>query len=181
MKHSKSDKTIIQKDLLRYGFLQKGHRIRFIRAFRSAQESSIGIIRHYYRLKCKIYEAIYGLEIPVETQIGEGFVLNHAFNITINPSAIIGKNCTIHKGVLIGSENRGFRKGSPVIGNNVWIGTNAVIVGNVHIGDDVLIAPNSYVNCNVPSHSIVLGSPCIIRHKENATEGYILFTNESSI
>lgn len=177
MKLSLSDNTIIQKDLSRYGFSQKGHRIRFIRSFRAAQESSIRFIRYYYRLKCKIFETIYGIEIPVETQIGEGFVLNHAFNITINPSVIIGKNCTIHKGVLIGAENRGLRKGCPVIGNNVWIGANAVIVGNVHIGDDVLIAPNSYVNCDVPSHSIVLGSPCITRHKDNATEGYILFTN----
>lgn len=41
------------------------------------------------------------------------------------------------------------------------------------VGDDVLIAPNSYVNCDVPSHSIVFGNPCIIKHKDNATEGYI--------
>lgn len=41
----------------------------------------------------------------------------------------------------------GGRQGTPVIGNEVWIGINAAIVGNVTIGDDVLIAPNSYVNC----------------------------------
>ena len=67
----------------------------------------------------------------------------------------------------------GGRQGTPVIGNEVWIGINAAIVGNVTIGDDILIAPNSYVNCDVPSHSIVFGNPCIIKHRENATEGYI--------
>lgn len=67
----------------------------------------------------------------------------------------------------------GGRQGTPVIGNEVWIGINAAIVGNVTIGDDVLIAPNSYVNCDVSSHSIVFGNPCIIKHRENATEGYI--------
>lgn len=67
----------------------------------------------------------------------------------------------------------GGRQGAPVIGNEVWIGINAAIVGKVTIGDDVLIAPNSYVNCDVPSHSIVFGNPCIIKHRENATEGYI--------
>lgn len=36
-----------------------------------------------------------------------------------------------------------------------------------------MIAPNSYVNFDVPSHSIAIGNPCIIKHKENATEGYI--------
>lgn len=50
---------------------------------------------------------------------------------------------------------------------------NAAIVGNITIRDDVLIAPNSYVNCDVPSHSIVFGNTCIIKHRENATEGYI--------
>lgn len=55
----------------------------------------------------------------------------------------------------------------------LWIGINAVIVGKVTIGDDGLIAPNSYVNCDVPSHSIVFSNPCIIKHRENATEGYI--------
>lgn len=87
--------------------------------------------------------------------------------------AKLGNNVNIHRGVLIGQENRGARKGYPTIGNNVWIGINASIVGNVTIGDDVLIAPNTYVNCDVPSHSIVFGNPCIIRYKENATYGYV--------
>lgn len=61
-------------------------------------------------------------------------------------------------------------QGAPVIGNEVWIGINAAIVGKVTIGDDVLIAPNSYVNCDAHSHSIVFGNPCIIKHRENATD-----------
>lgn len=67
----------------------------------------------------------------------------------------------------------GGRKGVPKIDNKVWIGINACIVGNVTIGDDVLIAPNSYVNCDVPSHSVVFGNPCFIKHRDNAAEGYI--------
>ncbi|WP_455264303.1 acyltransferase [Phascolarctobacterium sp.] len=74
---------------------------------------------------------------------------------------------------LLDKQIGGGRQGTPVIGNEVWIGINAAIVGKVTIGDDVLIAPNSYVNCDVPSHSIVFGNPCIIKHRENATEGYI--------
>ena len=74
---------------------------------------------------------------------------------------------------MIGQENRGKRNGAPKLGNKVWVGINAVIVGNIFIGDDVLIAPNSYVNCDVPPHSIVYGNPCVIKHRENATEGYI--------
>ena len=119
------------------------------------------------------YKEKYGLEISDVNKIGAGFYLGHAFNITINPNAVIGKNCNVHKGVVIGQTNRGNNKGVPVIGDEVWIGINAAIVGGITIGDDVLIAPNSFVNCDVPSHSIVFGNPCIIKHRDNATEGYI--------
>ena len=114
-----------------------------------------------------------GIEIALKNQIGAGLYLGHVYNITINPDVKIGNNCNLHKGIVIGQENRGARKGVPTIGNSVWIGINAAIVGNITIGDDVLIAPNSYVNRDIPSHSIVFGNPCIIKNRDNATEGYI--------
>ena len=104
--------------------------------------------------------------------------LGHAFNITVNDLAVIGDYCNLHKGVVIGRENRGPRKGAPTLGNKVWVGINSAIVGNVIIGDDVLIAPCTYVNCDVPSHSVVFGNPCVIKHRDNATEGYINNINE---
>lgn len=68
-----------------------------------------------------------------------GFYVGHPYGITINAKAIIGNNVNIHKGVTIGQENRGKRKGTPCIGNNVWIGVNATIVGNVVIGNSAII------------------------------------------
>ena len=55
--------------------------------------------------------------------------------------------------------------------------------GGVTVGEDVLIAPNTYVNCDIPSHSVVFGNPCIIKHRDNATEGYInrVFENNEYI
>lgn len=150
-----------------------GYALRYLWLFRKAGSTQNKVIKAMCRLLLKRYRLKYGLEIPIEAKIGKGLYLGHAFNITINPTAEIGDNCNIHKGVLIGKENRGRRKGAPKIGNMVWIGINAAIVGHVTIGDDVLIAPNSYVNCDVPSHSVVYGNPCIIKHRDNATEGYI--------
>lgn len=150
-----------------------GHALRFLYIFRLTQCTRVKIIQIVGRLILRYYCWHYGLEIPWETKIGKGLYLGHAFNITINPNVVIGDYCNIHKGVLIGQQNRGKKKGCPTIGNKVWIGINAVIVGKITIGDDVLIAPNSYVNSDVPSHSIVLGNPCIIIPKENATQSYI--------
>lgn len=87
----------------------------------------------------------------------------------------IGDNCNLHKGCTIGRENRGKREGSPTIGNCVSIGINSTVIGKISIGNDVMIAPNSFVNFDVPDHSVVIGNPGIIHHKENATEGYIRF------
>lgn len=114
----------------------------------------------------------YGLEILTEN-IGAGLYLGHAHNINVLPNAVIGKNCNLNKGCTLGKENRGKREGAPVLGDNVWVGTNSVVVGNIHIGNDVLIAPNAYVNFDVPSHSIVLGNPGKIIKRDNATDGYI--------
>lgn len=113
------------------------------------------------------------IELSENTKIGPGLYFGHPFGITINPDAVLGKNINIHKGVTIGQENRGARKGTPIIDDEVWIGINATIIGNIRVGNDVLIAPNSYVNCDIPEHSVVFGNPCIIKHKENATEGYL--------
>lgn len=121
----------------------------------------------------KYFRILYHVEIDPSTKIGGGLYMGHAYCITINQKAVLGKNINIHKGVTIGQENRGKRKGVPAIGNNVWIGINAIIVGNITIGDDVMIGPGAYVNCDVPSHSIVIGNPCVIHHRENATEHYI--------
>lgn len=113
------------------------------------------------------------MELSHHVKCGPGLYIGHPFGITINPNVVIGEKVSLSKGVTIGQENRGKRKGTPVIGNMVWIGVNATIVGNVKIGDDVMICPNTFVNCDVPDHSIVLGNPCIIKHRENATEGYL--------
>lgn len=81
-----------------------------------------------WRFLRKKMQAHYGLEIPGKATIGEGFYIGHAYGITVNPDAVIGRNCNIHKGVTIGQENRGKRKGAPVLGDCVWLGVNSTVV-----------------------------------------------------
>ena len=63
----------------------------------------------------------------------------------------------------------------PTIGSRVSVGINATIAGRITIGNDLMIAPNSFVNFDVPEHSIVIGNPGVIHYKDNATSGYIRF------
>ncbi len=166
-------KTIIKKDLQRYSGGIDPFIKRYLILFRKTQFCKNKYKKRIFHYILKKYRLKHGIEIDSNVRIGAGLYIGHPFNITINDNVIIGNNCNIHKGVLIGQENRGKRQGTPIIGDFVWIGINACIVGAVQVGNDVLIAPNAYVNCNVPSHSIVIGNPCKIIHRDNATEGYI--------
>ena len=152
--------------------MRKGHMPVFQYFYRWSR-STPPLLKFVNRVIYKAVSFLYHIEIPITTNIGPGLFIGHPYGITINPKATLGSNCNIHKGVTIGQENRGKRKGTPKIGDCVWIGVNATVVGNITIGEDVLIAPNSYVNRDIPPHSIVLGNPCIIKSCENATEGYI--------
>lgn len=127
----------------------------------------------YYRIRLNRLSERSGIQLPTNAKIDKGLFIAHFGPIIVNPDAVIGKNVNISPGVIIGKTNRGEKKGVPVIGNNVWIGANAVVVGKITIGDDVLIAPNAYVNTDIPAHSVVMGNPAVIHVRENATEGYI--------
>ena len=145
------------------------HNLRYMYFWRKYEKSHSVFVRFIlYR-----YTKKYGLEISTQAAIGEGLYLGHPYNITVANGVKIGKNVNLHKGCTIGGENRGKRIGVPRIGDRVFIGINATVVGNITIGDDVLIAPNSYVNFDVPSHSIVIGNPAKIYKKENATDSYV--------
>lgn len=143
------------------------HNLRFLFWLRKAEKGDL-----VARIQCFRYSRKYGLEISPKAKIGMGLYLGHPYNITVGSGCIIGNNVNLHKGCTIGV-SVGENAGSPHLGNNVWIGINATIVGNVMIGDDVVVAPGTFVNFDVPSHSVVVGNPGIIHCKENATQFYI--------
>lgn len=181
-------KDIIKDDLFRvYG--SKG-KISFLRKFKSdpgfrfmyffrMASSSEKINKLLFKILCLIvkhYRFKYGIEIIPGTRIGKGFYIGHVGGIVINPNATIGQNVNILNGVLIGYNPRGKYKGCPIIGDKVWIGTNAAIVGNIRVGNNVVIAPNTLVNRDVPNNSIVYGNPMNIRENSNATNQYVNYT-----
>lgn len=100
-----------------------------------------------------------GFQISHRTSIGPGLHLGHFGAIVINGKVSIGANANLSVGAVIGRTNRGRKKGVPTIGNNVWIGANAVVVGGITIGDGALVAPGAYVNFDVPPNAVVVGNP----------------------
>lgn len=150
------------------------HRLRYMVYFRSAQVLKNKFLKLFCEYKMFKLCRKYGIEIKSHTRIGPGFVMMHPYNITISPSAKIGKNVTISKGATVGLSQGKF-PGAPCIGDCVYIGINSTVIGGINIGDDVMIAPNTLVNRDIPSHSIAIGNPCRIILRENATVQYIYY------
>ena len=179
-----SEKSIIQKDFYResgrwLSLLEIWKKcinpnLHFVFILRKCQQYSKKSLKGiFWRLVLRKHQIKYGFQIYPETEIGEGFYLGHWGAVVINPKVKIGRNCNIAQGVTIGQQNRGKNQGAPEIGDEVWIGANAVIVGNIKIGNNVLIAPNAYVNFSVGDNSFVVGNPASATANNSATKGYI--------
>lgn len=113
-----------------------------------------------------------GIQINPVTQIDKGFYIGHFGTIVINGRSVLGKNINISPGVNIGQANRGKHKGTPIIGDSVYIGPGAKIVGAVHIGNNVCIGANAVVTHDVPDNACVAGVPAQIISMDGA-EGYV--------
>jgi serine O-acetyltransferase len=110
----------------------------------------------------KMIEIMTGISIPASAKIGHSFYIGHFGGIIINAKAIIGDNCNVSQGVTIGVSGRGEKRGVPVIGNEVYIGANAVLSGKIIIGNGVLVGACSLVNKSFSDNCVVLGVPAIV-------------------
>lgn len=149
--------------------------IKIVHQYRKAKAYTVSknfLVRSYWKIRWLMIRRKTGCQISLRSRIGKGFRLLHAGTRIIVGPAVLGENCTIGVNVIIGYSQKNGCFGAPRIGDRVYIGHNSSIVGDISIGSDVLIAPNSYVNRDVPSHSVVIGNNIVI-HKENASAPYL--------
>ncbi len=147
--------------------------IKYLKFYRLAQFSKGTIWQYLFMRRLIRYSRKTGIGLYENMDIPKGLIIGHEGRIVINGAATFKGNVFMTHGVTIGRDVRGKRKGAPTFGKNVCIRCNSTVVGKITIGDDVLIAPNTFVNFNVPSHSIVIGNPASIHHRDWATEGHL--------
>ena len=141
--------------------------------YRKYQANAGNFWGHIYRKKLDKFCLKSGIDFAGNLNIGKGLLIGHWGRIVMNGDAKFGDEIMLTHNITIGRDIRGKRAGTPTFGNKVCIRANSTIVGNITIGDDVLIAPNTFVNFDVPSHSVVIGNPATIHHKDKATEGHL--------
>jgi serine O-acetyltransferase len=107
-----------------------------------------------------------GIEIHPGAQIGKGFFIDHGMGVVIGETTVIGKNVTLFQGVTLGGTGKEKGKRHPIIGDNVVISTGAKVLGNIVIGNNVNIGANAVVIRPVPANSTVVGVPGRIAKKK---------------
>ena len=99
-----------------------------------------------------------GIEIHPAAQIGEGFFIDHGSGVVIGETAVVGKNVTLYQGVTLGGTgNEKSHKRHPTLGDNVFVGSGAKILGPITVGSNSRIGANSAVLKNVPENATVTG------------------------
>jgi serine O-acetyltransferase len=107
-----------------------------------------------------------GLDLSSSAEIGPGLLILHGWGIVVSKGAKIGANVTLANGVVIGRKDTitsdGRETSFPVIGDDVFIGAHAIVIGGVTVGDGAIIGPGSVVTKDVPPRSVVVGNPARI-------------------
>jgi serine O-acetyltransferase len=118
------------------------------------------------------YSFKFGFDISPDVAVGSGLYIGHFGGVVINRDVIIGANCNLSHEVTLGQVNRGERAGCPVIGDNVYIGPGAKIIGSLRVGDNSAVGANAVVLEDVPENVAVGGVPARIISNSGST-GYI--------
>ncbi|MCX5705352.1 MAG: serine O-acetyltransferase [Candidatus Omnitrophica bacterium] len=100
-----------------------------------------------------------GIEIHPGAKIGKRFFIDHGMGVVVGETAIIGDDVLLYQGVTLGGTGIEQGKRHPTVGNNVVIGTGAKVLGNITIGDNSYIGANAVVIKDVPPNSTVVGVP----------------------
>ncbi len=106
----------------------------------------------------------YSFDISYRARIMPGFAIGHWGCIIIQGSSVIGSNCFVRPGVVMGKKSV-YEGGSQVIGDNVEFGAGAKCIGSISIGNNVMIGANAVVTKDIPSNCVVAGVPARIIKK----------------
>jgi serine O-acetyltransferase len=112
------------------------------------------------RLSSQISRFLTGIEIHPGAKVGKGFFIDHGMGVVIGETTQIGDNCVLFHNVTLGGTGKHKGKRHPTIGNNVMIGTGAILLGPIKVGNNVKIGANTFILMqDVPDNSTVAGTP----------------------
>lgn len=179
-----SFKATVLADFLRYGkpfnwrnflyiyVVQPGFRVAFwYRVARHLkQKNSLKVFSKLATLWLLRQQLKTGVTLNPGTEIGPGLYIPHPGCIVINPNCKIGRNLYLSHDVLLGKAHSGPRQGEPAVGDDVFIGAGARLLGKLTIGNNAAIGANAVVLSDIPENTFAAGAPAKVVKEMGAKE-----------
>ncbi len=132
---------------------------RFGRWCRGVRIPLIGfLLRAAAFLMFKFMEIVTGISLPASARIGKGFYVGHFGPVILHSDAVLGEGCSVGPGVVIGTRGLG-GTGVPRLGDGVYVGVGAKVLGGITIGNRVRIGANAVVLDDLPDGVTAVGIP----------------------
>jgi serine O-acetyltransferase len=117
------------------------------------------------RLLSQVARFFTGVDIHPGALLGRRLFIDHATGVVIGETAIVGSDVTLYQGVTLGGTGKGHGKRHPTVCDNVFIGNNANLLGNITVGENSRVGAGSVVLSDVPPDSTVVGVPAHIVYR----------------
>lgn len=111
--------------------------------------AKLAVLRH------RFWSVVTAADIPLNCHLGIGLMLPHPAGVVIHPDAVIGPDCLLMSGIVIGTG----KSGVPTLGTHVDVLCGAKVIGGVRIGDHAVIGANAVVTRDVRAGATVVGMP----------------------
>ena len=115
-----------------------------------------------YWLASKGVEATTGISLPASVRVGPGLYIGHFSGIFIHSRVVLGRGCSVGQGVTIGTRGHG-DQGVPVLGDGVYVGAGAKVLGGIRLGDGAAVGANAVVLRDVPPGHVAVGVPAHVQ------------------
>lgn len=118
-------------------------------------------------LVSRMIRHLYGAEMHWEAAIEPGVVIVHGNGLVVSRAAAVGPNCILSQhvtlGISVGSDGR--PAGAPRLGENVFVGPGAALIGPIEVGSNSKVAPNAVVMTDVPADSVVRPADTVVQQR----------------
>jgi serine O-acetyltransferase len=144
-------------------------------------ECRIPVVKHVLRVVSApvelLVQTLTGINIQAGCEIGPGLYIGHYGTIFIHGDVKLGKFCNISQENTFGIAGRGDKRGVPEIGDFIYIGPGAKIIGKVKVGNHAAIGANAVVTRDVPDCAVVAGVPAkVLSYK--SSKDFVEFNRE---
>jgi serine O-acetyltransferase len=138
-----------------------------------------------WRLRLKLLARVHsqfvrfltGVEIHPAATIGRRFFIDHGMGVVIGATAVIGDDVMLYHGVTLGGRTTANEKRHPTLGDDVVVGTGAVLLGPITIGAHSIVGAQAVVVTDAPPYSVLTGIPAVVRSRSSARRPDLDYTD----